>query len=68
MLLHYFHGAKRKRGYFNRSAILWDNDFDPVRDIKRDWQGVWQLTDRKRDLRDALRTYFRSRDEDSTEV
>lgn len=68
LLLHYFHGAKKKRGYFNRSAILWNNKFDPARDIKRDWQGVWQLSDRKPDLRDGLRAYFRSRDEDSTEV
>jgi hypothetical protein len=49
-------------------AILRENRFDPARDIKRDWQGVWQLTDRKPALRDGLRSYFRSRDEDSTEV
>ncbi|HEY4041999.1 MAG TPA: hypothetical protein VGM32_09175 [Rhodopila sp.] len=68
LLLHYFHGAKKKRGYYNRSSILWSNKFDPARDIKRDWQGVWQLTDRKPRLRDELRSYFRSRDEDSTDV
>lgn len=68
LLLHYFHGAKKSRGYMNRSAILWKNHFDPSRDIKRDWQGMWQLADRKIPLRDALRAYFRGRDEDSTEV
>jgi hypothetical protein len=68
LLLHHFHGAKTKRGYINRSAILWKNQFDPARDIKRDWQGMWQLADRKIRLRDELRAYFRSRDEDSTEV
>jgi hypothetical protein len=68
LLLHYFHGAKRNRGYVNRSSILWNNQFDPARDIKRDWQGMWQLTDQKSGLRDQLRAYFRSRDEDSTEV
>lgn len=68
LLLHYFHGAKKNRGYFNRSSILWNNEFDPARDIKRDWQGLWQLTDRKVRLRDQLRAYFRSRDEDSAEV
>jgi hypothetical protein len=68
LLLHYFHGAKKNRGYFNRSAILWQNQFDPVKDIKRDWQGMWQLTGRKISLRDQLRAYFRARDEDSTEV
>lgn len=68
LLLHYFHGAKRNRGYMNRSAILWNNSFDPARDIKRDWQGLWQLTDQKPGLRDELRAYFRSRDEDNTSV
>jgi hypothetical protein len=68
LLLHYFHGAKRNRGYSNRSAMLWNNRFDPAKDIKRDWQGMWQLTDRKIRLRDELRAYFRSRDEDSTAV
>jgi hypothetical protein len=68
LLLHYFHGAKKNRGYFARSAILWQNKFDPVKDIKRDWQGMWQLTDRKIGLRDQLRSYFRAREEDSTEV
>jgi hypothetical protein len=64
LLLHYFHGAKKNRGYCNRSAILWNNRFDPAKDIKRDWQGMWQLTDQKIRLRDDLRAYFRSRDED----
>jgi hypothetical protein len=68
LLLHYFHGSKKKRGYADWSAILRLNRFDPARDIKRDWQGVWQLADRKPGLRDGLRGYFRSREEDSTEV
>ncbi|HQT78130.1 MAG TPA: hypothetical protein PLD10_13830 [Rhodopila sp.] len=68
LLLHYFHGAKRNRGYAERSEILWRNGFDPLRDIKRDWQGLWQLNDQKLRLRDDLRSYFRNRDEDSTAV
>ncbi|HVZ10746.1 hypothetical protein [Rhodopila sp.] len=66
LLLHHFHGPKRDRGYVRREEILWRNDFDPARDIKRDWQGLWQLTDRKPALRDRLRGYFRSRNEDAT--
>ena len=68
LLLHYFHGAKKNRGYINRPSILWNNQFDPSRDIKRDWQGLWQLTDQKISLRDQLRGYFRARDEDGTAV
>jgi len=67
LLLHYFHGAKKNRGYFNRPQVLWQNQFDPSKDIKRDWQGMYQLTDTKPKLRDQLRAYFRSRQEDSTE-
>jgi hypothetical protein len=67
-LLHYFHGAKKNRRYQDREQILWRNTFDPMRDIKRDWQGMWQLTDQKYQLRDQLRAYFRSRNEDGSDV
>jgi hypothetical protein len=33
--------------------------FDPDLDLKRDWQGLCQLTDRNRALRDGLRAYAR---------
>lgn len=66
LLLHYFHGSKKDRGYIGREEILWKNRFDPACDIKRDWQGLLQLTDQKSRLRDHLRTYFRSRNEDAT--
>ena len=68
LLLHYFHGSKNKRGYFNRTKILWENEFNPAKDIKKDWQGLWQLTDQKFKLRNQLRAYFASRDEDSTSL
>jgi hypothetical protein len=64
LILHHWHGPKVKRGYHDRWRILHDNDFDPTIDIKRDWQGLWTLTDAKPGLRDALRQYLRTRDED----
>ena len=64
LLTHAWHGSKKDRGYFNRSEILWKNGFDPSKDIKRDWQGLWQLSDQKIALRDQLRAYFSSRKED----
>jgi hypothetical protein len=64
LILHFWHGKKAKRGYFNRWSVLTDNYFNPLVDLKRDWQGVWQLTDHNHRLRDDLRAYFRSRDED----
>lgn len=65
LLLHHWHGPKSKRGYRDRWRIFRDHGFDPALDLKRDWQGLWQLTERSPGLRDALRGYFRQRDEDA---
>lgn len=65
LLLHYWHGKKKDRRYQDRWKILLNNNYDPELDLKRDSQGVWQLTDRNIELRDDIRKYFRSRNEDS---
>jgi hypothetical protein len=62
--VHHYHGTKDQRGYGWRWKILRDNDFDPTKDIYRDSQGVYQLTPAKPKLRDDIRAYFRSRNED----
>ncbi len=67
-LLHYWHGRKKDRRYNDRGRILTDNDIDPALDLKKDSQGLWQLTDRCHELRDQIREYFRSRSEDSIDV
>jgi hypothetical protein len=70
-LLHEWHGKKVDRQYGSRWKILVDHQFNPRTDIKRDWQGLWQLevTDsRQRNLRDAIRRYFRARHEDSIDL
>jgi hypothetical protein len=64
-LLHHWHGQKRKRYYVERWETLRRHQYDPDRDIYRDAAGVLALTGNKPDLRDDLRRYFRSRDEDS---
>jgi hypothetical protein len=63
-ITHYWHGPKANRFYRDRSQILVDNQFDPGRDLKPDWQGIWQLTGNKPQLRDDIRAYFRARFED----
>lgn len=68
LLLHYWHGKKTQRQYTNRWKIIANNDFNPDTDLKRDWQGLWQLTDRKPKLRDEIRHFFRARNEDSSDV
>lgn len=70
-ITHHFHGAKRFRGYKERWNILVENQFNPETDIKRDTQGLWQLevhSPRQIELRDDIRRYFRSRNEDSVDV
>lgn len=62
--IHHFHGSKVFRGYGERWKILRDHDFNPSKDIVRDWQGVWQLAGNKPGLRDEIRRYFRARNED----
>lgn len=64
---HHFHGPKKARQYVQRWKILIDNGFDPDYDLKRDHNGLWQLTDRNWKLRDGIRAYFRGRNEDSIE-
>lgn len=67
-MLHHFHGKIARRGYNWRERILIDNQFDPNTDLKRDHQGLWQLETylpRQIRMRDQLRRYARSRNEDS---
>jgi hypothetical protein len=67
-IMHNWHGRKVNRFYWSRWQILVNNQFNPLTDIKYDWQSLWQLethTDRQIKLRDDLRHYFRARKEDA---
>jgi hypothetical protein len=64
-ILHAYHGRKHDRAYSSRWIILIENAFDPLRDIKKDNNNLWQLEDNKSRLRDDIRRYFRQRNEDS---
>lgn len=72
LILHYWHGKKADRRYWDRWKILVDNRYDPEQDIKYDSQGLLQLVDRQTPrsiaLRDQIRKYFRERREDSIDV
>lgn len=71
-ILHYWHGKKRNRFYHSRWRILVETQFDPNRDLKEDYQGLYQLADhgdvRSIEIRDRIRGYFRSRSEDSIDI
>jgi hypothetical protein len=72
LINHYWHGKKAQRFYWDRWKILVQNQFDPDIDLKRDWQGLYQLVDhgtpRSIGLRDGIRQYFKSRNEDSIDL
>lgn len=63
-LLHHFHGSKADRKYVSRWTILVEHQFDPEADVYRNAQGVMELEDRRPGLRDAIKAYFRQRNED----
>lgn len=65
MAIHHWHGPKVNRQYGSREQILIKNQFNPDTDLKKDWQGVYQLTDYNIKLRDDIRAYFRQRNEDA---
>ena len=71
-LLHHWHGRKSGRGYMDRWKILVDYQYDPLEDLRRDPQGLYQLYDDGSErfirFRDEIRAYFRSRNEDGNEL
>lgn len=66
LALHYFHGPKSRRFYATRDQVLVSHQFNPDTDLKRDIQGLYQLSDGKPGLRRDCARYFSSRDEDAT--
>lgn len=71
-ILHYFHGKKKDRRYFDRWKILVKNNYHPHRDIKKDSYGVFNFHDdgsyRFLRLRDEIRHYMHQRNEDSIDL
>lgn len=70
---HYFGGPKVARKYWSRWDILrkldnGDKAFSPIEDLKRDYQGLWQINDSSLLRRDLIRKYFRTRREDSCDI
>ena len=64
LLLHYWHGERRNRGYVDRWKLMRDYDFNPDTDIVRDYQGLYRWAGNKPALRDAFRELLHHRNED----
>lgn len=71
-VVHHWHGRKTERGYAEKHRLLAQYGFDPVRHLKRDAQGLWQLHDDGSaayvQLRDTMREIAFDRNEDSPEI
>lgn len=77
-IVHKWHGRKRDRRYWDRWKILVNHQFNPEEDIKLDYQGLYQFEmynnssdpnfTRMEKLRDDVRNYFYSRNEDSIDM
>lgn len=65
---HWYHGNKVDRKYDTRGQLLIEANYNPYRDIKKDPQGLYCLetwTPEQVRLRDLIRNYFATRNEDS---
>lgn len=65
---HWWHGKYKDRKYGSRGVILIENQYNPYTDVKPDENGLLQLEtwdDRQIRLRDQVRMYFKTRNEDS---
>lgn len=69
LINHFWHGRKGNRRYDDRWKLLVNTKYDPITDLKKDTQGLYQLDDngdpRFIQLRDGLRQYAKVRDEDN---
>ena len=67
MIIHGWHGKFKDRKYVDRWQIYLETAFDPDTDIKYDEHGLLAFDHPKPRLRDLIRHYFDSRNEDTTE-
>jgi len=65
-IVHHFHGNFKNRKYRERWQILVENKYNPLKDIKKNFYGMPQLTHVGERLRKDMQQYFRERSEDST--
>lgn len=71
-ILHHWHGRKTQRGYNTKHALLSKYGFDPLRHLKRDSQGLYDMHDDGSEsfvqLRETFRKIAKERNEDSPET
>ena len=65
--LHYWHGSKANRLYWERAQTLSDHGFDPATDLRIDSNGCWAWASDKPALHTWARDYFATRQEDGSD-
>jgi len=71
-VIHYWHGRKSERKYSEKRKLMGTANFDPLRHLKRDSNGLWALHDDGSEdfihFRDQMRRLSRERNEDTNEI
>lgn len=65
MISHQWHGEKSKRKYQERWDVLIKHGFNPMTDLRKNLDGVLELTGNKPAMMADFDRYFRQRDEDA---
>lgn len=71
-VVHHWHGRKSERKYSEKRKLMGTVNFDPLRHLKRDSNGLWALHDDGSEnfihFRDQMRRLSRERNEDANEI
>jgi len=71
-VVHHWHGRKSERKYSEKRKLMGTVNFDPLRFLKRDSNGLWALHDDGSEnfihFRDQMRRISKERNEDATEI
>lgn len=68
LLVHYWHGKAKQRGYGQRAASITAHQFDPYTDLIVESNGMYRWNDDKWVLETEIRRSMEERNEDSTDV
>ena len=64
LVYHLWHGHPLTRKFIRHKTPLYEYAFSPSRDLIRNTQGVYELSDRSIDLKNAIYDFFKTRNED----
>lgn len=68
LLVHYWHGKAKDRGYIKRESAVAQHQFDPYTDLIVESNGLFRWTEEKFDLQREIRSSMEGRNEDSSDV